>query len=245
MVRLITMKTTISKHINHSILVEPEELKSLFDFISSKYKEIEATGNCSDGSSLETKNIQELLSFDNLTHRRFTSIAIRARDSFDETCSLEIHSDGLNSLFSTVDIYLTSQSDERAVYVVHEIIQRFLNMKPSYDWIARTSVILATAIVIGVLGLLLNIGILPSAQRTQSSISEYVNQGLLFFTVFIAITYPIDLLRKYLFPKVFFVIGRQKKTLEMIGKIRSFIFISVILAIILSVIANWISIKLF
>lgn len=233
------MKITISKNVYHSLLVEAEDLRGIFDFLASKYKSAEAAGNCTDGSSLETQDIQELLAFENLNYRRLTSIMIKAKDDWEETLSFTIGSDRT----STAEIYLTSNNDEKALYISQEILKRLTDMKPSCDWVARASVLHTALTLFLVAWLILQIILAFGLARLEYhplTITEYVNQNLFFVIILFAITYPLDALRRYLFPKVFFLIGKQKKTMETIRKWRSFIFITVILTIALGVITNWI-----
>jgi hypothetical protein len=44
------MKIKIHKTVKHSLFIEEKDLKYIFDFLKSKYKEIEIKSTCVDGS---------------------------------------------------------------------------------------------------------------------------------------------------------------------------------------------------
>lgn len=237
----MAMKTTIPKNITHSILAESDEIKSIYDFLASKYKSVEITGFCNDGSQLETKDIQDLLSFENLNYRKIEAISFSAIGD-DERFRLAIK--------DNTELHLSSNNDERAVYIAEEIIKRLLDMKLSYDWISRVPVLVAAISLLMIVWFLWQIaiytGVISSAQAyTSTGVSEYINRSVFMAIVILGITYPFEKLKKYLFPKVFFLIGKQKKAMETIQKVRTFIFVTVLLSLLLGIITNWLSSTVF
>jgi hypothetical protein len=235
------MKTTILKNIFHSILAESDDIKSIFDFVSSKYKLVKITGTCNDGSQLETNDIQELLAFENLNFRKLETILFLAfTDDESEKFLFVIHDNQVH----TAEIHLSSNDDEKALYIVQELLKRLLVMKPNYDWIARVPVLVAVMSLLMVIWFVVQgsiyTGIIHSAQATSINGVEYFNRSVFMAIVLLGLTYPLEKLKKYLFPKVFFLIGKQKKAMETIQKIRTFIFVTVTLSILLGFLTNWI-----
>ena len=234
------MKTTIQKNILHSILAEADDIKSIFDFVSSKYKSVDFTATCNDGSQLETTKIQDILSFENLNYRKVEVISCVAFGETNDEAFVLVLEDkkGISA-----ELHLTSDNDEKALYISQEIIKRLLDTKPNYDWVARIPVIAAVMSVLMVLWLLLQIAVVTGVAELKYSIGgvEYFNNSIFMAIVLLGVTYPIEKLKQYLFPKVFFLIGKQKKTMETIQKVRSFIFITVILSLVLGLLTNWLS----
>jgi len=236
------MKTTITKNIKHSLLVEEDSLIALDKFLRSKYSEIKIIAKCDDGSSLETNDLGEILSFENSNFRKVYQLTIDAENDYRDSISITMRS---AKFFGTAEFDLTSESDERAVFVTEEVIKRFKDMKPAYDWITRIDILLVVAIVFAIPGLLLStlraLDVLPPSSPSKLSGMEGFNVSLVLAGVIFVVTYPIRKGIDYLFPKVFFLLGKQKKNFETILKWRNIIFVGIILAIITGVIGNALS----
>lgn len=235
------MKTTVAKDIYHSLIVSENDLNSIFDFLKSKYNSVQLMGDCNDGSSLETGDVDEILRFENVSYRKFTSIRIKATSGIDDVFSLGIYSDR----YKTSEIYLYSKNDERALFISQEIQKRLTEMKPAYDWIARISILFATITILSIVGLVLSgaeiLGMREAVHGAEITIYDFFNRTVLLGLLILIATYPIDMLRKYLFPKVFILIGKQKTLMETIKKWRSFIFITLLASTFLGIGVNWLS----
>ena len=237
------MKTTISKDIKHSLLIEEDELKTLHKFISERYDEIKATAKCADGSMLESKNIEEIISFENPNYRNIEAISITSYTQPNEKFSLDIS----ERLGSTAELQIESLSDETALYIINEIQHRLAEMKPWYDLIARLKWALIILIPWLAWSLVFTfqqfIGIRPPSNSNFSTFETF-NFAVLFAVVFFIIVLPLEWLQKKLFPKVFYLIGKQVKTMDSIEKWRNFIFGGIILTLVMAVVgtalSNWI-----
>jgi hypothetical protein len=240
----LKMKTTISKNIRHSLLIEEGDLKSLHEFIASKYEKVEIVARCIDGSRLETREINEVVSLENPNYRKVKTISVKAQNDYTEGMSLDIWA--ADRVSTSAELEIDSNVDEQALYVSHEILNRLAEMKPWYDLLARVPVsyvLFGLWFTSGIWNTVQQlIGIQPpSPVLTRYSTIELLNFMLLFGIIALGIAYLLDCVQKYLFPKVFFLIGRQKKTMRTIQKWRGFIFGGVIFATIVGVIANAIS----
>jgi hypothetical protein len=236
------MKTTISKELRHSLLIEDVDLKSLYAFISSRYNEVDVGAKCIDGSKLESKEVDEIVLFDNPSYRKIKSISFYAKSDFDERLSLGIWADGVPN----VDLEVESKNDEQALYISREILNKFAEMKPWYDLLARVSI----SYVLCGLWFLWSMSITasqilgkspPSATFAKYSIIETFNILLLLGLIAVAVIYPLDRVQKRLFPKVFFLLGKQKKTMETIKRTRNFVFSGLILTIVTGILVNIVS----
>lgn len=237
------VKTKISCNPKHSLLVEKDDMHFLFNLVEQRYKNLEVTAKCIDGSSLESSNIADITSFENPDYRRITSISIRARTALTERFTCDISIDRTSS---TAYIDIESESDKDAFYLKQEVLNRFSGMKPWYDPLTRISItelVFALWVFIGLFHTIRRaFGLIPrSPALSQISTIETLNFIVLIAITVLAITRSLDWIQKYLFPKVFFLIGKQTKRMERIKKWRSFIFSSSIFAIITGVIGNFVS----
>lgn len=237
------MKTTLSKDIHHSLLIEESDLHFIYGFISSRYERVEASAKCIDGSKLETKEINEITSFENPNYRKIRFLSFRARNDLDERMSLDIWTD---RTLVNAELQIESQVDEQALYISREILNRLAETKPWYDILTRATLSLVVPALLFAWGMWATVGQLvglrpPSPVMAKYSTIEQLNFIILFAVILSAITYVLDQLQKHLFPRVFFLIGKQKRTMETIRKWRGFVFGGVIFAIVIGVIANIIS----
>jgi hypothetical protein len=237
------MKTTITKELRHSLLIEEEDVKSLYGFISSRYKEVKVTANCIDGSKLESKEIDEIISFENPNYRKIKSLSFYAYNDINERLSLNFWTD---RAFTTAELEIESNNDEQALYSSHEILNKLAELKPWYDLLTRFPI---SYVVVGLWSLYSMIYTInqligerpPSSVLDRYSTFELINFAIVIVLIVFAIIYPFDWVQKQLFPKVFFLLGKQKKTMETIKKWRGFIFSGLILAIATGIIGNAIS----
>jgi hypothetical protein len=84
------MKIKIHKTVKHSLFIEEKDLKYIFDFLKSKYKEIEIKSTCVDGSIIESKDINEIIEFYNPNYRKIKMIEINAYNSREDLCLITI-----------------------------------------------------------------------------------------------------------------------------------------------------------
>ena len=237
------MKTRITKELRHSLLVEDNELASLFAFISSRYKKVTISATCTDGSKFDSSEIDEILCFENPNYRKIKSLFLSAFTDLDENMSLNFWTD---RTAVTAEIQIESTNDEQALYTSREILQKIAEMKPWYDLLARIPISLPVLGLWGLSSVMYTtwqvFGLIPrSTTLTQYSFFEIFNLLVVMVAVVFVVIYPLDWAQKQLFPKVFFLLGKQKKAMETIKKWRSFVFSGLIFAIITGVIGNAIS----
>lgn len=246
------MKFTISKEIKHAILIDENSLSDLFKFISEKYEKIEIITKCNDGSLLETKDIKEILSFENSNYRKIVSIIMTARNSPEEKLSFSIinkfprYTISLDFPFggpSTVEYTIVSEQEEILKFNSDKLKQMLLELKPSFfpDVLARTSLLGIMVLLWGTLSIIywgmVFFGVISSTYPKASGL-ETINISLFLSFALIVVTYPFDLLRNWLFPKVFLSLGKQKKNMEIIQNYRKTFFIVFLLGILISIIAG-------
>ncbi len=233
----LNMKVEFSKTIYHSLLIQEEDLRSICSFVSSRFKNLKIIASCMDGSRFESEDINEILLFDNPKFRRIKSIRVEGDSGSREQISVDIDSDR----FSTASIFLLSESDDQAVYISREILNMLAEMKPSYHLLARIPVsgVLAAFWVawttLYTASMMLGF-VHPSISRFSGI--QQLNISIVLAIIFFVVTYPFDRLQRYLFPKVFFLLGKQKKAMETIKQWRSFIFYGLLLSIITGIVSS-------
>ena len=243
------MKTKMYKVINHSLLVEENDLQSLLNFISSKYKSISIIAKCVDGSVLETEDITDIISFENPNFRRITSISISAGNDIEVILSINFHS---YSLSDSAEISIVSRDDTHAVYMIKELANRMNEMKAPYDIVTRRTFLFLVIVPIVILsfGAFFSITRYPRYIILPIYTPQIISESLSFLTFILLIfSIPIPSIALFigiikLFPKLFFLIGRQKKTMETLKNRRRFLFSGLLLTVVLGILVNFISARL-
>lgn len=245
------MKFIISKEIKHALLIDEKNLRELFEFISNKYEKVEITIKCSDKSLLETKDIEEILSFENSNYRKIISITITGRNSLKEKLSLSIVNDISRNIVDvgnpffgpTAEYTVISEEEEIAQFNSDKLKKLLLELKPSffYDIFSRTTLLSIIVLFLGTASIIyfggVFFGIISRTSPNVSGVESLINGVILFFALLV-ITYPFDLLRRWLLPRVFLLLGKQKKNMKTIENWRKNIFIVLALGILVSIIAG-------
>lgn len=241
------MKTNISKSIKHSLLVEADELGSLVEFIRSRYEKVRITAECKDNSELEADDISEIINFDNPNYRKIKKITINANTAYEETLRLHIDSaSNFNMFISSARLYITSKSDETAVYLSQEIPKRLREMKPEYDLLARfslsslISLVLVSWIIVDFIGKIFGFSQFKPAQPSNLSWNDTFTFVFLLVLITIILSLFLDRIQGTLFPRVFFLIGKQKRAMENLKKWRMVVLGALILGVVSSLIASFI-----
>lgn len=251
------MKTNIDPSINHSLIIEEDDLRDLFHEIISycqDEKDLTITAECINGKSYETNNIEDIISLSNPNSEKIKSISICANNEF----RFKYESLPYIKLNISTDYYqppakliIKSNDHKQAESIKDRLEKKLKHIKPSlfYDYFARTSV----WIMVWVLSLMINIvltfsrtfGLLKDSQPLNLFITVHtfniISLSIVFFIIFL---YGLELLKQKLFPKVFFLLGKQKKEMKKIEAIRNFIISVIIFGLIIGVLASIIATKL-
>lgn len=240
------MKTSITRTFSHGLLVDEINLNALVDFVSPKYQSFQIVAICSDGSRLESNNIADIIAFENPNYRAIISLTLEARTSVAERFSLRITSE---VFYRVAEMNVESESDERALYVSSEVIRRLNEMKPWYAFLVRY----LWSMIFGLLSFgygtwqaiqdtLLNgklFNLTPSSISQISILSVVYLLTILCLVIYVLLLL-IDRLQNILFPKVFFLLGKQKQTMASIEWWRQLVFGGIVLAIVTGVLGNFI-----
>ena len=233
------MDIRITRKKEYSIIVVEDELRALVSFLSSNYEPVNIIAQCNDGSSMTTSQLEDIINFENPSSRKIESLQINFGKSYSQGGNVEF---GGGVFLSTCNLTITETDDAKALKVAKEIEHRFEECRPWYSnlgkyFIYGLGVFLFILLSLFVTGLFL-VDVKSNEAVLFSKISISIFQGL-------ALGAIVSLVGTYLikgwfwiFPKIWFDIGKQKAELQTRIKVRNFIFVGVISTLILGVIAS-------
>jgi len=240
------------REIKHALVIEEEELLKISGLIAEKYEEIEISAKCSDKTILNSKDINDIIRFENHNFRKIESISIRGFNSGSKDYSIEenLFLTIVNKAFisATAEFSVRSKKEKDLNYILGKLDELFLGAKPWYNFLAKISVfwilfwILFVAFgTVTILYIYFRItGEIPkdTTELLSTTTVEKIFIGPIFIFLIYCITYPFDRLRGWLFPKLFFLLGRQKKTMEKIESVRKVLFIVICVGLVVSIVAG-------
>jgi hypothetical protein len=238
------METRIYRSAKHALLVSREDIEGIANFLSERYQRLEFSAHCTDGSTLTTKIANELLDFENRNDRRIDELKLEFRQNdVEERGDVESGDHGFRLCRWTV----WSNDDGLAQQIATELGQRIRATRPWYSWISRTRpsyVLPALMVVFGVIATwhdLIVTGRFASTSHPTPDFWEMLNVLLPFALVLVIAVLFFDKVWSWMFPKLWFLIGRQRREFEKRERVRRWIFGGVIGAILLGLIVNYLS----
>lgn len=223
-----------------------ETIKSIIDSEDEENINILYKIKCSDGSKVETMDINEVVNEENLKSRSIEYIEIIAYEK-DLTSSINI-SLGRRGYYQTTSIFYSIAGDSREwVYLTaSKIEERIESLKQwfsffyklDYDWLIFFVIIFFT----------IYISVQPKKEISENiSLIDFLKEFSILVTI-IAIIYLIYKLIKYsinyLFPKTVFRIGEGIKRNDAITDLREKLFWVIFMGLIISIISGFILIKI-
>lgn len=240
------MKSTKNTSSGQAILVTPDDLTHLEDFLKKHFSELAYSVTCEDGTRLEPTNLQDILDYENPTFRRIATIVIVASDgtaSGDRT-EISIGKVGI-ILAGTQSISFRFADVKRQQPIEEEVILRLRAMRPWFWWLSRIPFyVLLPAALVGMSFFLNAASIIrklraatASAPTSPSLFTESEGQTMTVVSIvaLLVIGSILDRFRDYLFPRCFFLIGRQVKEYGQRKTISSIIFGVIILGILINI----------
>src|SRR6266566_529533 len=118
------MKTNIQREHSHAIVLTPDDLKGISNVIGENYGPISFSASCSEGSSFDFTNINEILEYENPSFRRIQSMRIHGGKPLStEECSIDFR----GRTFTTCNLSILDHDDKRALKVADELGRRMLD----------------------------------------------------------------------------------------------------------------------
>jgi hypothetical protein len=233
------MDIRITRKKEYSIIVVEDELRALINFLSSNYEPIKIIAQCNDGSSMTTSELDDIINFENPNSRKIESLEINFGKSYSQGGKVEF---GGGIFLSTCNFTVTETDDAKALKVAKEIEHRFEECRPWYSNLGKYFIYGLGAFMLTLLSIFVTALYLEDFKGNEAMLSSKMIIGLFQGLALGAI---LSLIGIYLikgwvwvFPKVWFDIGKQKAELQMRIKVRNFIFVGVIVALILGVIGS-------
>jgi hypothetical protein len=219
----------------------PRDLTAIWKVVAGAYEHVDVSAKCADGSILEAKDIKEILEFDNPNFRRIHALEITARTSFEDRMSLEIET----RFSSTASLRVESPDDATAVRLANELSNRLREAKP---WFSPLGLVRFSWVLAGAWAVL---SIWNSVQRLTGreprslvedrlSVIDILNLTVFVGVLFMAVVWPVDKLQEWMFPRLFFAIGRQVDEWRRRAQIRSIVGVGFILSVLSSILAAFI-----
>lgn len=214
-----------------------DETARLRDTAAERYGRLATkwTVACSDGTKIVTESFDEVQRFPNTKSRRIVglSIANRALSPLQVTFEIERASD--KSYVS----YSVEGPDDRAVAQVRAMDELVDIVTPSYDWARRFHGAFLTFGTIGAsFSFLFTILIVYGKDYVKSLGGDWFWAS---FGVAIALGVLWAITQQYLFPWTMFAINEGQKLQRTYERRRTFVGVLVVLAIVVSVIANFLT----
>lgn len=239
------MKTRIRRDVRHAIVLRPRDLTSLWSVLSAAYPKCDIVAHCVDGSILETANLEELLAFDNPSYRRIESLTVQGNASYEEKASVEFDERASFVIgSSTSSLTISSSDDKKALHIASEVMNRVHDARPTYS--VFTHIKLSWALLCGFVayGLTQAAWRIATGRPASAPISsltiDILNFVLLIYIALFILAWPINRIQQWLFPRLFFALGRQAEELARREKWRSIVFVSLGVSIAASLIAAFI-----
>lgn len=228
------MRSKINRDIRNSLLLSEDDIRSIQAFLEREYNFVDITAKCNEGTTLDECGIADIIAFPNLNSRRIVSVDWSAspsdRWSDREHARLSINAD---RWIPGASLTIVSTDDKKALYVAHELTLLLREMRPSHDWFARHS-LFEFAGAIAVLLVLLA----PEGLTAHATWIERALAGLLLVVPYVGSIWLLDRGRRWLFPRVFFLIGRQRQEYDRRSAWRQHLFATLLLGVVASLVAG-------
>jgi hypothetical protein len=241
------MKIEKGSSVKHALLINGEDILQLEAFFRRNFKDMEYSAQCEDGTGIQFEDLDALLKYENPDFRRFYSIRISASDGKIGGEKVEINL-GKVGFFSdvTAAIHLNLDSLDKQILIETELASRIKMMRPWYSPITTLSFTMGLPLILLFITLLFSIYDLiavfthwwPRLSTNDSQPSNVIFGSLIFGFLFL-VGYIIDRSKAYIFPRVFFQIGRQKNNFKVRQRVAYFVFGVIGLGIIINVISSW------
>ena len=233
------MDIRITRKKEYSIIVVEDELRALVSFLSSNYEPVNIIAQCNDGSSMTTSQLEDIINFENPSSRKIESLQINFGKSYSQGGNVEF---GGGVFLSTCNLTITETDDAKALKVAKEIEHRFEECRPWYSNLGKYFIYGLGVFMFILLSILVTVLFLADVKGNEAMISSKISIGIFQGLAIGAIGTLIGtyLIKGWfwIFPKIWFDIGKQKTELQTRIKVRNFIFVGVISTLILGVIAS-------
>lgn len=235
------MEITITREKKYSIIVNEVELRTLVNFLFAQYSAIKIVARCNDGSTINTSELEDIINFENSKTRKIENLDLNFGKSYESGGIVEFFGD---RIFTSCRFTVREDDDAKALKVSKEIEHRLDECKTWYSFLRRFSlslILLAIYLLFRISYLWFQVATSSYKSSPQISVLDLFNITALiipFLLLFFLGIYYLEKAWNWMFPKVWFDIGKQKTELQKRVKIRGWIFGGVIVTLVLGIVAS-------
>ena len=234
------MKGGLTKRYDFPIIVSADDLKSISEILSSGFEELQYTINTKDGARYTLDSLDEVLKYSNPDGRKIQRICIKGNkkrgDSF-------IYPDISVSLLDS-SVYASScelemiKLEEAELSHYSQKVEEFAkSIRAPHWWLHKTAFYVIFGMALYSLFAFLYLKNTDTAEPVNKVYNFLVLQGVSICCAIFTM-YVIEKMVSYLFPACCFAIGEQTKRMARLNKIRNVVFVGIILALVIGVLAG-------
>jgi hypothetical protein len=215
----------------------------LTQFLLNHYSDAKFSARCSDGSRLTSDKLEEILEFPNPSFRKIENFEISFdQKSFNDSGEIELGAAGSY----TTQLTVRGTDDMKVTHVANEVSRQLAELRPAY-WLImklRPSIVLWAALI-SYLVVVNWVYVLATGKRIESPVgmSGFISLIYVLIPVLLVLAAAVLFLDKawdWLFPKAWFLIGRQSREFERRAAARKFVFIAIGASIVVGVASNYV-----
>lgn len=241
---------------NKAVYVREDELQYFHEFLSEMFANVNYRARCVDDSTIEFKSLEELLSYENPDFRKIKCIEIFG----DNEDSSSKYYNPYVSFKNNFEFSLGSKySSQTMSYDFHfndlnkanrfesELKSRLKEIRPWYWFLAKfdfflgiSSVWFIFSMISGISSIKEKIGNQQPTNTPDLTINEYLVLAFIGVGLVFAISYPLNKIKNYLFPKTVIELGRQKKKNRLRLQIIYLVVAVILLGLLLNVLGGFI-----
>lgn len=233
-----------------AIIIKEDDLIDIYKFLINNYKEIKMEAFCIDNTNIHFELIEDIINYNNYSNRRILEIQISAKNDYDNRLNLKIgtknykwpHWKFIDISEETFELDISTNDEEKLNAIINKFTDLNKSIKQWYGIISTTH-LYQNILIISILSTLYGFfktQIFKSQTNPTVSLSLVEAYDILIsgVVILIIVMYLLELIKRYLFPKVFFLIGRQKDVYKRVSYVRNLVFITIGLSIIIGVLVN-------
>lgn len=242
---IIATRTQI---VTDPVVVWPADLQFLDKALRKEFANINYSAVLEDGTKLELDSLNALLEYENPDFKRIASISVHAgaKSVADDAVEIVL-GEAKPASTSNGSIFYRLTDINRLARVENELTSRIRAMRPWYHLLTRVDFVSAFLLLLLTLWFGANLWSLinryrgvPRPPSGGSPITE--GESIVFLTIVCVVLYLVgramNISREFLFPRVFFCLGRQEGRYRHRERIAQLVFVVIGLGIIVNLLAK-------
>ena len=234
------MKGSLIKSFDYPVIVSADDIKVLSDMLSSGFEELQYSINTKDGARYTLNSLDEVLNYSNPDDRKIQRICIKGNkkkgDGFiypNISVSLLDKSKHVKSC----ELEIIQLEETEICYYSQRVEEFVKRIRAPYWWLHKSAFYWITGLLLYFLSAIFYFHHVDNTDPVNRVYNILVLQGVSAFCMFISMVI-IEKIVYYFFPECFFAIGEQLKRIEKLNKLKKFIFLTVIIALVVGVLSS-------